>query len=236
MFRASIVAVGEKCDVSASAAEVPREEDIVSNKNKRGRVMRGGSPKLKFYHFTAPANIPSILEYGIVPMTKERNAHMLPGVDAVWLTSDPKSNTVREAHLELMRKRGEFGELAKYTVGGRRLLFGCNEYGCARITVELREKHVFHYMNLMRANYAVDAPAPLARIPVWGLKTSTPFTFTRSLPSFSLIRSMSGSPKMTKRLPLPVFLRSSAMCKSAFIRALSTGMRPNLLNSVACAS
>ncbi len=47
---------------------------------------------------------------------------------------------------------------------------------------------------------------------------------------------MSGSPKMTKRLPLPVFLRSSAMCRSAFMRALSTGMRPSLLNSVACAS
>ena len=44
---------------------------------------------------------------------------------------------------------------------------------------------------------------------------------------------MSGSPKMTNRLPLPVFLRSSAMCRSAFMRALSTGMRPSLLNSVA---
>ena len=40
---------------------------------------------------------------------------------------------------------------------------------------------------------------------------------------------MSGSPKITNRLPLPVFLRSSAMCRSAFIRALSTGMRPSLL-------
>ena len=48
--------------------------------------------------------------------------------------------------------------------------------------------------------------------------------------------SMSGSPKMTKRLPLPVFLRSSAMCRSAFMRALSTGMRPSLLNSVEWAS
>ena len=45
-----------------------------------------------------------------------------------------------------------------------------------------------------------------------------------------------GSPKMTKRLPLPVFLRSSAMWRSAFMRAFSTGMRPSLLNSVACAS
>ena len=47
---------------------------------------------------------------------------------------------------------------------------------------------------------------------------------------------MSGSPKMTNRLPLPVFFRSSAMCRSAFMRAFSTGMRPSLLNSAECAS
>ena len=69
-----------------------------------------------------------------------------------------------------------------------------------------------------------------------GLNTSTPLTFTRSLPSFSSSSVMSGSPKMTKRLPLPVFFRSSAMCRSAFMRALSTGMRPSLVNSVVCAS
>ena len=44
---------------------------------------------------------------------------------------------------------------------------------------------------------------------------------------------MSGSPKMTKRFPLPVFLRSSAMCRSAFIRALRMGTRPSRLKSVA---
>ena len=47
---------------------------------------------------------------------------------------------------------------------------------------------------------------------------------------------MSGSPKMTNRLPVPVFARSSAMCRSAFMRALSTGSAPSLLNSVACGS
>ena len=31
-----------------------------------------------------------------------------------------------------------------------------------------------------------------------------------------------------KEIPLPVFFRSSAMCRSAFMRALSTGMRPSL--------
>ena len=38
------------------------------------------------------------------------------------------------------------------------------------------------------------------------------------------------------RLPLPVFFRSSAMWRSAFIRAFSTGTRPRLSNSVVCAS
>ncbi len=48
--------------------------------------------------------------------------------------------------------------------------------------------------------------------------------------------SMSGSPKMTKRLPLQVFFRSSAMWRSAFILALSTGIRPSLSKSVKRAS
>ena len=43
---------------------------------------------------------------------------------------------------------------------------------------------------------------------------------------------MSGSPKMTNRLPLPVFFRSAAMCRSAFMRAFSTGSRPSRSNSV----
>jgi hypothetical protein len=41
--------------------------------------------------------------------------------------------------------------------------------------------------------------------------------------------SMSGSPKITNRLPLPVFFKSSAMCRSAFMRALSTGHAAQLL-------
>ena len=37
-------------------------------------------------------------------------------------------------------------------------------------------------------------------------------------------------------LPLPVFLRSSALCRLAFMRALSTGIQPSLSNSKECAS
>ena len=47
---------------------------------------------------------------------------------------------------------------------------------------------------------------------------------------------MSGSPKMTNRFPLPVFFRSPAMWRSAFMRALRMGMRPSFLNSDAWAS
>ena len=39
---------------------------------------------------------------------------------------------------------------------------------------------------------------------------------------------MSGSPKTVKRLPAPVFFSSSPMSRSAFIRTISTGMRPSL--------
>ena len=37
---------------------------------------------------------------------------------------------------------------------------------------------------------------------------------------------MSGSPKTVNRLPAPVFLSSSPISRSAFIRTMSTGMRP----------
>ena len=87
-----------------------------------------------------------------------------------------------------------------------------------------------------RDQHAKLSGPSLRTSPVFGWNTSTPFTFTRTVPSPCGSKSMSGSPKITNRLPLPVFLRSSAMCKSAFMRALSTVMRPSLVNSVACAS
>src|ERR1700730_925314 len=52
---------------------------------------------------------------------------------------------------------------------------------------------------------AIPSGPSLRTSPVLGWKTSTPFTFARSLPSFSSKMVMSGSPKMTKRLPLPEF-------------------------------
>ena len=46
---------------------------------------------------------------------------------------------------------------------------------------------------------------------------------------------MSGSPKMTKRLPLPVFLRSATV-QVGVHASLEHGMRPSLVNSVVWAS
>ena len=76
-------------------------------KSKGGKLVRAGKPTLTLYHFTSPYHLPSILQDGIVPCTREGHEHMLPGVDAVWLTNDPEGNTIKEAHLELYRKCGQ---------------------------------------------------------------------------------------------------------------------------------
>ena len=95
------------------------------------------------------------------------NAHMLPGADAVWLTANPNGNEVTEAHLALMRARGEEALVADYVSGRRRFLFGEDRegHGCARITLKIRDDPFLrNYLELMQMNYAVDAPGPLARI------------------------------------------------------------------------
>ena len=89
--------------------------------------------------------------------------------------------------------------------------------------------------------HAMLSVSSLRTSPLLGSKTSTPFTLTWNCPGSAPLpstgrMSMSGSPKMTKRFPLPVFFKSSAMCRSAFMRALRMGTLPSLLNSVAWAS
>ena len=69
-----------------------------------------------------------------------------------------------------------------------------------------------------------------------GSKTSTPFTLTCMLPVLGVEDVDVRLAEDHEQVPLPVFFRSSAMCRSAFIRALSTGMRPSLWNSLAWAS
>ena len=71
---------------------------------------------------------------------------------------------------------------------------------------------------------AMPSAPSLRTSPVVGWKTSTPLirTWIRVPPAASPPAgrmSMSGSPKMTNRLPLPVFFSSSAMWRSAFMRA-----------------
>ena len=61
-----------------------------------------------------------------------------------------------------------------------------------------------------------------------GLNTSTPLTLTwiwrAWVPlSWTGMISMSGSPKITNRLPLPVFLRSPAMCRFLAAGLLDAG-------------
>ena len=73
------------------------------------------------------------------------------------------------------------------------------------------------------------AAADLPRVGVEHADVVDPDPAARAIP-------MSGSPKTTNRLPSPVFLRSLAMCGSAFMRALRTGTRPGSSNSVAWAS
>jgi hypothetical protein len=125
-------------------------------KVKGGRIIGKRRP---LYHFTAiGSNLLDIERDGLLPFAKEMNAHMLPGREAVWLTADPEGNAVTEAHLAYMRNHGEMKLAAKHTVE-RPWLFGANEHGSARITVDAR--HAIPYLDLMRANYADDGPGAL---------------------------------------------------------------------------
>ena len=89
---------------------------------------------------------------------------------------------------------------------------------------------------------SIDEPArdPLGAIAAHltgvGVKNIDSIDLDLNLSVSGSIMSMSGSPNMTNRLPLPVFLSSSDMCKSAFMRAFSTGILPSLSNSVDRAS
>jgi hypothetical protein len=128
----------------------------VGNKVKGGRIVGKRRP---LYHFTAiGSNLLDIERDGLLPFAKEMNAHMLPGREAIWLTSDPEGNKVTEAHLAYMRERGEM-KLAAEHAAERPWLFDANEHGTARLTVDTR--HAQHYLDLMRARYA-DAPEVLA--------------------------------------------------------------------------
>jgi hypothetical protein len=132
-----------------------------------GKLLRKPKPALTLYHFTPPANLPSIFEKGIYPYAMEENAVMQPGFAAVWLTSNPNGNQITEAHVGHWRKFGvNYDFIADYESGRRRILFGVNAGGSARITVRLPKKFkgLYHYLSLMTANYEDTDPERLAYI------------------------------------------------------------------------
>jgi hypothetical protein len=139
---------------------------VMGYKVKNGKAVRRVPKTLTLYHFTPPQNLPHILSKGIYPFAREENDHMLPGGAAIWLTSNPNGNTITPAHLAYWRKRGHLDLVAHYESGKRQAIFGQNEGGSARITVELPKKFegLFHYLELMTANYQVDSPKALAVI------------------------------------------------------------------------
>jgi hypothetical protein len=124
-------------------------------------MVRVGKPMLTLYHFTPPANLPSILAHGILPRAKDDNVHMVGDHEVVWLTENPEGNQVTDAMLTRWQELRLDDTLAEYEAG-RRLVFGVNEYGSARITVEVRERMVVNYVQLLNA--AVDPPEAVPQL------------------------------------------------------------------------
>src|ERR1700690_924623 len=79
---------------------------------------------------------------------------------------------------------------------------------------------------------AMASAASLTTSPVCGLNTSTPFTFTRSLPPGSGRSVMSCSPKITKRFPLTPFCLSSGDSCSVDLPATLSDEREDLSGEV----
>jgi hypothetical protein len=139
---------------------------VMGYKVKNGKAEPRHSKTLTLYHFTPPANLPKILRSGIYPFAKDANDHMLPGGAAIWLTSNPNGNAITPAILAYWRKCGSPDLVAEYESGKRKVVYGENEGGPARLTVELPKKFegLFNYLELMTANYQVDSPKALAVI------------------------------------------------------------------------
>jgi len=131
-------------------------------KIKNGKAVRADKT-LTLYHFTPPANLSKILNNGLYPFPAQD--HMLPGGAAIWLTSNPNGNAMTPEFLAYCRKKCP-DLAAEYETGKRKAVFGENDGGSARITVELPKKFdgLFNYLELMTANYRYSAPEALAVI------------------------------------------------------------------------
>jgi hypothetical protein len=142
-------------------------DSSMTYKTKGGKLLRRTKRARTLYHFTPPANLPSILKKGIYPNPSEEDDCMLPGFVAVWLTSNPNGNEITEAHLGLWCKRGCYDLIADFESGRRRFLFGDNAGGSARITLRMPENFqgLYHYLSLITANTAPEALAIITDIP-----------------------------------------------------------------------
>jgi hypothetical protein len=143
-----------------------RRSDM-SYKIKNGKTVRVERRRVFFtpppntlYHFTPPFNLPSIHEHGFLPNVKEYYASMTGGGEVVWFTSNPDGNLITEAYLAYWREAGKDGLLAEYAAG-RRFAFGFNDYGGARITVDLARGNdpvsVINYLEWMKKDGDRDA-------------------------------------------------------------------------------
>jgi hypothetical protein len=130
-------------------------------RTKDGKLVRQNKRMLTLYHFTPPRCLPEIIKNGIYPFSDQHgNQIMLPGLAAVWLTSDPYGNRITDAHLAYWRRIGQTKLIAEYEAG-RRLLFGYNDSGSARITLELPRafQGLSNYLQLIKEVYREWPPA-----------------------------------------------------------------------------
>jgi hypothetical protein len=121
---------------------------------------------LTLYHFTPPANLPSILKRGIYPNRHADGNPQLPQQTmAIWLTSNPNGNTITDANVAYWRSLGHADLVAEYETGKPRFIFGSNDGGSARLTVNLPRKFqgLFNYCALMTEVYR-DFPKAVATL------------------------------------------------------------------------
>jgi hypothetical protein len=129
----------------------------------RRSMKRATAGMRTLYHFTPPANLPAILKNGIYPFPQKDNPQLPGSPYAIWLTSNPNGNLITDADLAYWRRMGQPGLIAEYETERRRFIFGCNDGGSARITVQIPRKFpgLLNYRQCITEIYR-DSPRALA--------------------------------------------------------------------------
>jgi hypothetical protein len=125
-------------------------------------MKRASTAMLTLYHFTAPANLPAILKNGICPHRHDDDDPIVPQQTmAIWLTSNPNGNTITDAAVAYWRGLNQTDLIAEYETGRRHFIFGGNDYGSARLTINLPRKYqgLFNYRELIAEIYRDHPPA-----------------------------------------------------------------------------